>query len=506
MTIWLATWLSLTALLISWPATATATAAERSGVWLFERGKDFPEITAMKLERKGGKLSGALTSEWYGEIPMQDLREADGKLVFRIDNGNPRLTPHDIVVSFEGDKAHLVGDIWYQHLDMTGRPGTARAFAALKLPTYELPKLRDLPDNGLARTPPMGWNSWNRFAEGIDDKTVRGVADALVSSGLREAGYIYINIDDGWQGERDKKGVLHPNPKFPDMKALADYVHAKGLKLGIYSSPGPRSCAGFAGSYGHIRQDARTWADWGIDYLKYDLCSGEKFYHTAESVRAVYQEMAEAIRATRRPIVFSLCEYGRFDVAAWGPKAGGNLWRTSGDISDDYKTMASIGFDRHGPAGHAGPGRWNDLDMLEVGNGGMSAEEYRTHMSLWALQAAPLIAGNDVRSMTPETLTLLTNREVIAVDQDPLGRQGTRLKQTGAVEVWSRPLKDGSIAVGLFNRSDAAAEAAVDWSELGMAAKPQVRDLWTHADLGRTEGGVKRVVPAHGVALLRVSP
>ena len=255
----------------------------------------------------------------------------------------------------------------------------------------------------LAATPPMGWNSWNHFAEKVDDATVRAQADALVSSGMRDAGYLYVNIDDTWEGERDAAGVIHPNAKFPDMKALADYVHSKGLKLGIYSSPGPKTCAGYAGSYGHEEQDAQTYAAWGIDYLKYDLCTlGEQLekVEPAEArriMRAAYDKMHQALLKTGRPLVYSLCEYGYDSVWRWGASVGGNSWRTTGDIADNYARMAEIGFGQAGLASFAAPGHWNDPDMLEVGNGGMTIPEYRAHFSLWALLAAPLIAGNDVR-------------------------------------------------------------------------------------------------------------
>ena len=287
----------------------------------------------------------------------------------------------------------------------------------------------------IAATPPMGWNSWNHFAGKIDDATVRAQADAMVSSGMRDAGYVYINIDDTWQGNRDAQGVVHANSKFPDMKALADYVHAQGLKLGIYSSPGPKTCAGFEGSYGHEAQDAQTYAAWGIDYLKYDLCSFDDMMKQAGSPDAAhkmmldaYVKMHKALLKTGRPIVFSLCQYGADAVWRWGASVGGNSWRTTGDISDNYARMTEIGFEQAGLARFAGPGHWNDPDMLEVGNGGMNPEEYRTHMALWALLAAPLLAGNDLSTMKPETIALLTNKEVIAIDQDRLGQaSGPRL-------------------------------------------------------------------------------
>jgi len=366
---------------------------------------------------------------------------------------------------------------------------------------------------GLAATPPMGWNSWNHFAGKIDDVTVRAQADAMVSSGMRDAGYIYINIDDTWEGERDAKGVIHPNSKFPDMKALADYVHGKGLKLGIYSSPGPQTCAKYEGSYGHEEQDAQTYAEWGIDYLKYDLCSFKKMMDQAGSPEAAhrmmldaYTKMHRALQKTGRPIVFSLCQYGADAVWRWGESVGGNLWRTSGDITDKYSRMTEIGFSQAGLSRYAGPGHWNDPDMLEVGNGGMKPGEYRTHMSLWALLAAPLLAGNDLAKMTPETIALLTNREVIAIDQDSAGHQGDRVRAEGPLEIWARPLADGSKAVGLFNRFDWPMEMRLEFSEIGLTKRARVRDVWSAKDLGGMEGGYAAQVAGHGVVLLRISP
>jgi alpha-galactosidase len=364
----------------------------------------------------------------------------------------------------------------------------------------------------VAATPPMGWNSWNHFASKVDDATIRAQADAMVSSGMRDAGYLYINIDDTWEGERDPQGVIHPNNKFPDMKALADYVHSKHLKIGIYSSPGAKTCAGFAGSHGHEDQDAATYAAWGMDYLKYDLCSLRDIMATAGSPEAAnkmmvaaYEKMRDALRKTGRPIVYSFCQYGDDAVWRWAPSAGGNLWRTTGDINDTYNRMAEIGFGQAGLAKFAGPGHWNDPDMLEVGNGGMNAEEYRTHMSLWAILAAPLLAGNDLSAMKPETIALLTNREVIAIDQDPAGKQGDRVWAEGPLEVWARPLADGSKAVGLFNRHDGTLAMQVDFAELGFKDSPKVRDVWQAKDFGRVKSPYKVEIPAHGVILLRVS-
>jgi alpha-galactosidase len=363
-----------------------------------------------------------------------------------------------------------------------------------------------------AATPPMGWNSWNHFAEKIDDATVRAQADAIVSNGMKDAGYVFINIDDTWQGERNPQGEIQANSKFPDLKALADYVHSKGLKLGIYSSPGPKTCANYEGSYGHEEQDAQSYAKWGIDYLKYDLCSFEEKMKAAGSTDAAhrlmvgaYRKMHEAILKTGRPMVYSLCQYGADAVWQWGPSVGANSWRTTGDISDDYDRMTLIGFQQAGLAKFAGPGHWNDPDMLEVGNGKMNAEEYRTHMGLWALLAAPLLAGNDLTTMSPETVATLTNREVIAIDQDRLGKQADRVWAEGSQEIWARPLADGSKAVGIFNRFDWLEVIAVDWAKLGFKGAVKARDVWAKRDLGMLPNKFEAHVPGRGVLLLKVT-
>ena len=362
-----------------------------------------------------------------------------------------------------------------------------------------------------APTPPMGWNSWNHFHRNIDDKTVRAQADAMVSSGMRDAGYIYVNIDDTWEGERDAQGNIQTNSKFPDMKALADYIHGKGLKLGIYSSPGAKTCAGFEGSLGHEDQDAATYASWGVDYLKYDLCglrTEMKAAPTPEAAHKImvdaYIKMHDALVKAGRPILYSLCQYGNDAVWRWGTEVGGNSWRTTGDINDHYARMEEIGFGQAGLAKFAGPGHWNDPDMLEVGNGGMTTDEYRMHMSLWAILAAPLLAGNDLTTMTPETISLLTNREVIAVDQDRLGQQGDRVSAEGPIEIWAKPLADGSKAVGVFNRHPTAISATVDFKQLGFRKPVQVRDIWQAKDLGKMQEPYAVLVPAHGVVFLRV--
>ena len=370
-------------------------------------------------------------------------------------------------------------------------------------PKISLPAAKDVSYNGLAKTPPMGWNSWNKFRDQVSDQLVRQVADVMVKNGMKDAGYLYVNIDDTWEAGRDGQGNIQTNSRFPDMKVLGDYIHGKGLKFGIYSSPGPKTCAGYEGSYQHEEQDAKTYAAWGVDYLKYDWCSAGQVYDY-HSMRAVYAKMGLALENSGRPIVFSLCQYGVVKVQQWGANAGGNLWRTTGDIRDAWQSMSGIGFDQQtGLETAAGPGHWNDPDMLEIGNGGMTDTEYRTHMSLWSMLAAPLLAGNDLRNVPPETLVMLTNSEVIAIDQDPLGKQGRRVTKNGDLEVWARPLAGGSWAVGLFNRGDASAKVTLHPGDVGLSRITAIRDLWTHLDQ-KAGADYSADVPSHGVAMLKV--
>ncbi len=379
--------------------------------------------------------------------------------------------------------------------------------AGERYPAYKYinpPALHPVASNGLARTPPMGWNAWNFFQERGDDAIVRAAADAMVSSGMRDAGYVYINIDDTWEGTRDAQGNLRSNKKFPDMKALADYVHSKGLKLGIYSSPGPRTCQDYPGSYGYEQQDAKQYAAWGIDFLKYDWCGARMIYQN-DQMQAVYQKMGEALLQSGRPIVYSLCQYGSDNVQDWGAEVGGNMWRTTGDIRNTWTSMMANVEKQVPDAPHAGPGHWNDPDMLELGNGQLTADEGKTQISLWALASAPLLAGNDLSKMTPETSQILINKDVIAVDQDPLGKQGSPLNQ-GDLQTWVKPLSDGSVAVGVVNRSAAATKAEVKLSDLGLHGKVQARDLWSHAPVSFQDGVYSASVPSHGVLMLRVRP
>ena len=378
-------------------------------------------------------------------------------------------------------------------------PRSLTMVAALFLPVLvlALQGAPSSPQERAALTPPMGWNSWNHFACKVSDATVRAQAEAMVSSGMKAAGYVYVNIDDCWEGTRDAQGFIHANERFPDVKALGDFIHSKGLKLGIYSSPGPKTCAGYDGSYGHEEQDAQTYANWGVDYLKYDWCSAKG------DEQAAYAKMHDALRKTGRTIVYSLCQYGMERVWSWGAAVGGNSWRTTDDITDNYDRMALIGFGQNGLERFAGPGHWNDPDMLEIGNGRMKEQEYRTHMSLWCLLAAPLLAGNDLTKMTPETLAILTNPEVVVVDQDPGGVQGRRISQEGPLEVWAKRLADGSRAVGLFNRSESEARVTVYFRELGLGDSASLRDLWAHRDLGSFQTSFSADVPRHGVVLVK---
>lgn len=454
------------------------------------------QLYLLNLKQDGSKLTGEMESAG-GSFNVTGTVSGDHFTLF---------------APFNPKRPFVTGDLTNGQLQGTfrgRRPFTARpATDADKLPTVPPyitpPPLQSVPYNGLAKTPPMGWNSWNLFAGRVNEQLVKDIADAMVSSGMRDAGYIYVNIDDTWEGTRDAEGNIRPNKKFPDMKGLADYLHARGLKLGIYSSPGPRTCAGYPGSYGHEAQDAKTFSSWGIDYLKYDWCSAGGIYKDNQ-LQPVYQKMGAALEATGRPLVFSLCEYGRGDVQTWGKDVGGNLWRTTGDIRDSWTSMMANVEKQVPTAPYAGPGHWNDPDMLEIGNGHMTDAEYRTHMSLWALSAAPLLAGNDLRDMSAETKAILLNKDVIAVDQDSLGKQATPVRN-GQLETWVKPLADGSVAVGVVNLGPATAQATIQASDLHLNGKVRhARDLWAHKNVKFRNGAYSASVPSHGTLMLRVS-
>jgi alpha-galactosidase len=484
-------------------AAVTPAASKLEGVWIFDEAPANPGVTMMEIDRTAAGLSGRVTTRWYGPVEMIDPVIDGSRLSFATRNINDGANPtRRWTATWGPNGVTLDGTIWESHVVQTGRRGTVVERRVHRFQFAALPPLATLAPEGLAATPPMGWSSWNKFADRIDDKTVRAMADAMVSTGLRDAGYRYVNIDDGWQGKRNAAGVLHPNAKFPDMKGLADYVHARGLKFGIYSSPGPRTCAGYEGSYGHVAQDAKTFAAWGVDYLKYDLCSGEWFYADADTVQRTYAEMGAALRATGRSIVYSLCEYGRFDVAAWGRSVGGHLWRTTGDITDTYKSMAEIGFGRNPKFGHAGPGGWNDPDMLELGNGGMTNDEYITHMTLWAMSAAPLMMGHDLRQTDAATRHLLENSGLIAIDQDPAGVQGRVVRSEGDTEIWSKRLADGTVALAVFNRATNPASIDIHPADAGFNGIVAMQDIWSTKEVAMAR--TRFTIPAHGAVLLRV--
>lgn len=463
------------------------------------------------LSDDGASVTGAFRfNGWV--YPIANMVSRPDGFAFDLE-GRPPFTKMRAALSKDG--RYL--DVWIGDAVVGVAPFLARRVTVMELAAVEraaprpdnmtklpLPPLRDLGVKYLAPTPPMGWNSWNVFREAVDDKAVRAMADELVSSGLRDAGYRYVTIDDGWQGTRDARGVLHPNAKFPDMKGLVDYIHARGLKVGIYSSPGPVTCTGYVGSHGHERQDAKSFADWGIDLLKYDWCSASSIYDTKIEMQAQYQKMGAALQATGRAIVYSLCQYGLFDVGSWGNAVGGHLWRTGGDsIEGDLWHAVDYRFDHNGDAAHAGPSAWNDADMMLVGIEGLTIEEYKTHYTLWTMAASPIILGNDLRVMTPDVKAIIANREVIAVNQDPLGVQGKKISQIGKTEVWSKKLADGSTAIALFNRGTTPQAMTLRWGEAGAIAQPKrLRDLWRGVDLP-TAAPYVATLPAHGAVLLR---
>ncbi len=369
----------------------------------------------------------------------------------------------------------------------------------------------------LAQTPPMGWNSWNVWGLDVDTDKVRAAADQFVKLGLADVGYTFVNIDDGWEQGRADNGEITTNKKFQNMRALTDYVHGLGLKMGIYSSPGPKTCGGYEGSYKHEESDAESYAKWGIDYLKYDWCSygGIDPRPTLDGLKAPYIKMKKALEASDRDITFSLCQYGMGDVFKWGRSVGGNVWRTTGDINDSWSSMSGIGFDHSRRSPSAGPGGWNDPDMLVVGWLGWSTNirptkltkhEQVTHITLWSMLAAPLLLGCDLTRIDDWTLRLIANPEVVAIDQDSLGKAAVRTWSEGKIEAWTRPLDDGGIAVALFNRGKMPAKKKVDWKTIGVRGDYLItRDLWQRKDMGRLRN-LNVTIPAHGALLYKVSP
>ena len=361
----------------------------------------------------------------------------------------------------------------------------------------------------------MGWNSWNFFGHNVTDKDVRDSADQIVATGMKDAGYLYVNIDDTWEGDRDASGILHTNSRFPDMKALADYVHSKGLKLGIYSSPGAKTCAKYAASLDHEEQDAQLYASWGIDFLKYDLCGYRDVMKTQapddkaaqmKMMHGAYDKMGKALKATGRPIVYSFCEYGWDAVWEWAPAIGANMWRTTGDVQANWASIYSIISQQAGLEKYAGPGHWNDPDMLEVGNGKLTLAENRAHFSMWAMLAAPLLAGNDLPNMKPEIRDILTNRNVIAIDQDKLGKQGSRIYSEGEVDVWTRKLSGEAMVVAVLNAGAdrySSHPFRLDLARLGLHGAQQGTDVWTGKPITLTPN-MAIELPGRDVLLVRI--
>jgi alpha-galactosidase len=388
------------------------------------------------------------------------------------------------------------------------RAGALALAAALTAVTASTVVLTTAPpaaawDNGLALTPQMGFNDWNAYGCNVSENLIKSTAQAMHDNGMQAAGYTYVNIDDCWMTHsRDGNGRLVPDPaKFPDgIAGTADFVHSLGLKLGIYEDAGSATCAGYPGSLGHESTDAQTFASWGVDYLKYDNCNND-----GSSARTRYTAMRDALAATGRPILFSLCSWGQENVWTWGADIG-NSWRTTGDIQSSYSSMLSIFHSNVGLAQYAGPGHWNDPDMLEVGNGGMSVTEQQTEFSLWAEMAAPLIAGTDIARASADTLGILTNKAVIAVDQDPLGRQGTEVSNANGLHVLAKPLADGDVAVALFNETGGTATIATTTDAVGAkdASGYTLTNLWTGAT-STTDGAISASVPAHGTVMYRVT-
>ncbi|MBS1918023.1 MAG: putative Ig domain-containing protein [Bacteroidetes bacterium] len=367
-------------------------------------------------------------------------------------------------------------------------------------------------------TPALGWNSWNCWGLSVSDEKVKASAKAMVEK-LADHGWNYINIDDGWEAEkRNDNGEIVPNKKFPDMRSLCDYLHGLGLKMGIYSSPGPKTCGGYLGSYQHEEQDAKTYGDWGIDYLKYDWCSYGDIAPKQPSLhdyKKPYKVMRDALNKVNRDILFSFCQYGMGDVWKWGAEVGGNSWRTTGDINDSWGSLSGIGFSQDVPAPYAQPGHFNDPDMLVVGKVGwgpslhntkLSPDEQYTHISLWCLLSAPLLIGCDMSQLDDFTLNLLTNDEVLAIDQDALGKSARKIFDKENIQVWTKDLQDGKKAIGIFNLNDKSAKATISFSELKLPAQLMLRDLWRQQNIGSFKNTFSAAIPAHGVILLKGNP
>ena len=452
-----------------------------------------------------------------GASPGKDflhLVPATGEPPLRYEaSGLPDGLTLDPVTGIIGGRASKAGK-YAVTLRVTGPKGTAERGLALHIG-----------ERMLALTPPMGWNSWNIWSRQVDDAKIRAVADDLVRTGLAAHGFQYVNVDDCFIGGRDAGGKLVGNDRFPDMKALGDYIHARGLKFGVYTSPGPKTCAECEGSYGHEMEDAKTFAEWGADYLKHDWCSYTSLVtdpFDVETFKAPFRTMRAALDACGRDIVYSISQGGIAHVSHWGAQEGINLWRTSGDIKGSWDSIAGIGFVQDQFADQAGPGAWNDPDMLVIGKTkwddlpALTQAEQLSHITLWCMCAAPLLLGCDLSRTDTFALGLVSNDEVLAVDQDPLGRAGKAVAKQGVWgiaghrvpwgHVWARPLHDGGIAVALFNLADKTGRVTAEWRALGIQGRHAVRDLWLRRDIGVQEDGISVMLPPHGAALYKLRP
>ena len=466
-----------------------------------------------ELEQSGARLTGrAIHIAAYGYSPLSEGRISGNR--FSFSEGGYKVRGE-----VQGDRLLLEANYdrnwpYTNVLDPAmkkvpfGWKGTYRPFVARRMAdgagrypaAQALPALAELPSNGLARTPPMIWGAWYTFTTTITDELIREMARAMVSTGMREAGYRILNMEVGWPGQRDADGTLHANRKFPDMKGLCDYVHSLGLKVGLCTSPGPYDCTGYTGSLNHEEQDARTWAQWGIDFIKHDACS-VNVVHPKQS-RRVYQKMGNALRRCGRPIIYGLCQYGEDDVWEWGARVGGNMWRTTGDIADDWESLSEA-FEQGRLAPYAGPGGWNDPDYLMVGMGRLSMEEYRTQFSLWCMLAAPLTTSVDLRDLSAAVRSILLHREMIAIDQDPRGVQGRRVSTSGETEIWLKPLQEGH-AVALFNRGEKEATVELDTARIGLHGVREARDVWDRRNIVLDRGRYRARVASHGSVVLRL--
>ena len=478
-----------------------------------------PDTAAHSLWQGTGTMSGGVPVEYYLDL-QKDAQSIRGRVHMTwgwSEIGKSVVTGDSFTLYLRDaipihiDCKPLGEELSIIISDPRTSPFSFRAHPVRRFPEPATPKpLPAIADISAGRvalaTPPMGWNSWNHFAERIDDATVRSIADALVETGMRDVGYRYVIVDEGWAATRGPDGRLRGNTKFSDMKALADYIHSRGLLFGIYSSPGSLTCGAYPASLGHEDEDAKTFAFWGVDYLKYDWCSAGEIYPPA-AMRAVYQKMGAALQRTGRPIAFAICQYGQEDVTQWGAKAGGSLWRISSDIQDTWDSVRNNSLADEEIPHKEQESVWNDPDMLEVGNGGMTDSEYRSHMSLWALLGAPLVVGNDPRHLEEGTKQILLNREVIAVDQDPAQVRGKVLSRVHDIEIWTKPLSDGSTVVGIVNVAARRKRVELAWKDVGFMKAPRhLRDLWAGKNLSPHSAGLAAALASHQTLLLRVFP